>query len=177
MFPIAMASVGSAGASFVEFTSIPQTYKHLQIRANIGKASSGNNQLVLLYFNGSNASNSYKIHHLWGTGSSAIANDFNNYPNSGSGALGLRPDNSVNAFTGVIADVLDYTNTNKNTTVRSLWGFDTNGTGNGVPQYGQVGMTSTLWMNTSAVSSLTIEGFNGVNFPEYSHFALYGIKD
>jgi hypothetical protein len=174
----ALASVSlSTATTSITFSGIPSTYKHLQIRANIGKAPTGNNQLILLYFNGSNTTNTYKVHHLWGDGSTATSNDFNNYsPTNGSGALGLRADNTVNVFTGVVADVLDYSNVNKNTTVRSFWGFDTNGNPNAVPQYGQVGLTSTLWMNTSAVTSLTIEGFNSNNFPQHSSFAIYGVK-
>ena len=90
--------------------------------------------------------------------------------------MGLRADNSVNTFEAVVADIADYNNINKNTTVKCLWGFDTNGTANAVPQLGEVGITSVLWMNKSSVHTITIEGFNGNAFPEHSSFALYGVK-
>jgi hypothetical protein len=174
---LATATVGSGGLVSITFTGIPNTYKHLQIRANMGKAAAGNNQIVLLYFNGNFATNKYKVHHLFGDGSAAYSSDFNNIsPANASGVLSFRPDSTVNTFTGVVADILDYSNTSKNTTVRSLYGFDTNGTGNGASQFGFVGLTSTLWIDTSAVNSITIEGFNSQVFPQYSQFALYGVK-
>ena len=169
-------TVPSGGLESITFAGIPQTgYSHLQIRATIGRAATGNNQLVLLRFNGDpiNVTGKYKIHHLYGTGSGVTATDFNN---STSGSLGLRADNSINTFTGVVADILDYNNTSKNTTVRSFWGFDTNGVANGVPQLGNVGITSTLYMDTSSINGITIQGFNSNVFPEYSQFALYGVK-
>ena len=174
---LATLTIGSTATATVSFAGIPTGYKHLQIRANIGKASSGNNQLVILRFNNDAVTNKYKVHHLWGEGASAISNDFNNTsPANSAGSLGLRADNSVNTFMGVVADVLDYGNVSKNKTVRSFWGFDTNGTGNTVPQYGQVGITSTLWIDKSAINSLSIEGFSGNTFPQYSTFSLYGVK-
>ncbi len=59
---IATVNVGSSGSSFVEFTSIPSTYKHLQIRANsryTGYQNSG--AAVYLQFNGDTGSN-YSLH-------------------------------------------------------------------------------------------------------------------
>jgi hypothetical protein len=168
--------VPSGGLESITFAGIPQTgYSHLQIRATIGRAAAGNNQLVLLRFNGDpiDVTGKYKIHHLYGLGSGIAATDFNN---STSGSLGLRADNSTNTFMAVVADILDYNNTSKNTTVRSFWGFDTNGVANSVPQLGNVGITSTLYKDTSSINRITIQGFNANVFPEYSKFSLYGVK-
>jgi hypothetical protein len=63
---------------------------------------------------------------------------------------------------------LDYTNTNKNKTARSLWGYDANGSG-------YVGLYSGLWRNTSAINRIDYVPASGT-FPQYSSFALYGIK-
>lgn len=68
-----------------------------------------------------------------------------------------------------VMDILDYTNTNKYTTTRILGGADINGTGRTV-------LGSGLWMNTAAVSTLTIITDNASTFSQYSSFALYGIK-
>jgi len=69
---------------------------------------------------------------------------------------------------GHIVDILDYANTNKYTTMRSLSAYDANGSG-------LVWFQSLLWMNTNAITNIKIirstSGFN-----QYSHFALYGIK-
>ena len=70
----------------------------------------------------------------------------------------------------LIFDILDYTNTNKNTTTRALTGNETNGTA------GQaILFSSGNWRNTAAITSILIYPSSG-NFSQYSSFALYGIK-
>ena len=74
----------------------------------------------------------------------------------------------ANIFGTAVIDILDYTNTNKYTTMRALSGQDRNGAG-------QITLNSGLWMNTSAVNTLTFTLASG-DFTQYSQFALYGIK-
>ena len=75
-----------------------------------------------------------------------------------------------NGFAGFVSDVLDYANTNKYKTTRSLNGNDQNGSG-------YLWFASVLWMNTNAISTVTITTAGGSNtFNQYSQFALYGIK-
>jgi hypothetical protein len=75
----------------------------------------------------------------------------------------------VTNFGGFIVDILDYTSTNKNKTIRCLCGFDANGSGN-------LGLVSGLWRNSgSAITSLELFPQSGV-IAQYSSFALYGIK-
>jgi hypothetical protein len=64
-------------------------------------------------------------------------------------------------------DILDYANTNKFKTTRTLEGYDANGSGN-------VSLTSGLWQSTSAINSITITAVG--TFNQYSQFALYGVK-
>jgi hypothetical protein len=69
-----------------------------------------------------------------------------------------------------IFDLLDYGNVSKNKTVRILTGIDTNGGG-------YMNLSSGLWRNTSAVSSITIAPFNtGTTLATNASFALYGVK-
>ena len=161
---IATTTVGAGGSSTITFSSIPSTYKHLQIRAI---ASGAGAQRYGVQFNGDTGAN-YTQHFLYGTGSVAGAG----------GTTGGAKYNSIGAsdggstFGASVTDILDYTNTNKNTVVRSLAGYDTN-TSNGL-----VVLYSFVWLNTAAVTSLTIqaaESYSG-NFAQYSQFALYGIK-
>jgi hypothetical protein len=154
---IATVSVGGGGSSSISFSSIPSTYKHLQIRAALLTTAGG----VNIRYNSDTGSN-YTYHQLYGTGTSALANagtsqtsGFIAYNN----AAGSNP-------TVAIVDILDYQNTNKYTTHRSLAGTDVNGSG------GTLTFFSGLWLNTAAVSSINIIG----TFAQYSHFALYGIK-
>jgi hypothetical protein len=67
-----------------------------------------------------------------------------------------------------IIDIQDYSSTSKNKTVRTFSGVDFNGSGS-------VNLYSSLWMSTSAISSLTLTSNTG-EFSTNTTFALYGIK-
>jgi hypothetical protein len=71
-------------------------------------------------------------------------------------------------FRASVLDILDYSNTNKYKTLRALDAGDSNGSGN-------MEILSNLWMNTAAITSITLTLDSG-NFTQYSSFALYGIK-
>jgi hypothetical protein len=161
---IATVTVGAGGASSVEFTSIPATYSHLQIRA-ICQTSSGG-QFVKMQFNNDTTLANYRAHIVYGYGGGIASSDYgNNYTlliwanNTGSVA---------NTFAGAVIDILDYANTNKYKTTRSLDGYETNSAGT-------IALTSGLWMSNSAISSIKFLGYSG-NPIQYSQFALYGIK-
>lgn len=157
---IATITVGSPVSS-ISFTSIPQTYQHLQIRA-IAKAVN-NDQGYFLQINGDTAAN-YNSHAVYGQGSSAVA-----FSNNTWGGVDVAPTSSTQ-FSPIIVDILDYTNTNKFKTVRNLSGVDNNGSGYAF-------FTSGLWRNTAAINRLDIREFlGGGNISQYSSFALYGIK-
>jgi hypothetical protein len=73
-------------------------------------------------------------------------------------------------FSSQVIDVLDYQNTNKYKTTRTLLGTDTNGgTNRGVE------FSSGLWQSTSAVTQIDLIA-GGTTFSQYSSFALYGIR-
>jgi hypothetical protein len=166
---IATVTVGSGGASTISFTSIPSTYQHLQIRGIARTTASQDRESLKLTFNSDTGSN-YARHSLWGSGSAASAFG------EASTAFILLTDfaaatATASIFGSAVTDVLDYKNTNKYTTVRSLGGVDLNAA---VTVFD--GLNSGLWMNTAAVSSITLTPFSGSNFVQYSSFALYGIK-
>jgi len=160
---IATVTVGSGGSSSISFSSIPSTYKHLQIRS-ITRGTGNSAEWFLVNLNGT--ASSYR-HTLFGNGSSAAAQ---------SGANGLLGISVVQSSTGsgifgaFIVDVLDYTDTNKTKTIRSLAGKDQNGYG-----LSYLGLSSSLYNSTTAVTSLTVTP-ESASFAEFSHFALYGIK-
>jgi hypothetical protein len=159
---IATVTVGSGGASYAEFTSIPSTYKHLQIRCSI-RGSNNNYQLVRL--NSDSASN-YAYHYMYGTGSAVGAGNV-----TSTSSMGFTDTtNSASIFNALIIDILDYASTSKNKTLRGLGGFDTNGGG-------FISMNSGLWFKTpEAINTIRFTPDNGT-YAEYSTFALYGIKD
>ena len=160
---LATVTVPSGGASSIVFSGIPQTgYKHLQIRA-FTSATSGSNDIDVV-FNGDTSAN-YASHRLYGTGSSVVS--------YGAGSLSnvafVGRSGTSSYFGGMIVDILDYANTNKYKTTRSLTGEDEN-------SQGIIMLTSGLWQSTSAINSIKIEPQSGNSFNQYSSFALYGIK-
>jgi len=164
---IATVTVGSGGSSSVTFSSISSDYSHLQIRGIARSNQSVTAQELSITFNG--VTSGYGRHTLYGTGTSAVA-DARGYSDP---AYYLQMITGAsagsNTFGTVIMDILDYKNTNKFKTIRSLAGYDNNGSG-------YIFLNSTYFGSTNAISSMTIEPFGGYNFVQYTQFALYGIK-
>jgi hypothetical protein len=165
---IATVTLGSAQSS-ITFSSIPSTYTHLQIRwlAKTSYAALGDYGIARL--NGDTTGTNYRSHTLYGTGAGAFAETTVSQFN-----ITAIPGNTNASMFGVgVMDILDYANTNKYKTTRTLLGYDQNtASTNG----GYVSLNSSLWMSTSAVNEITISPGVGPNFVQYSQFALYGVK-
>jgi hypothetical protein len=168
-FQIASVTLSSS-ASSIDFTSIPSTYKHLQIRGIARDTTAGTgSQNASIEVNG--ATTGYSLHYIAGNGTSVI-NDWASstsqsylYPIVSGGAIS-------NAFNSVVIDILDYANTNKYKTFRCLSGFDLNGSASGT-----VRLASGSWQSTNAITSVRLFPYGGSgNLAQYSSFALYGIK-
>lgn len=159
---LATVIVPSGGLSSIVFAGIPTGYKHLQIRALTANSSS-KNAGINFYYNSDTTAANYRNHYLFANGSTVGAGTDGNTANNGV---------SGNAITtgpaGWVVDILDYANTNKNTTLRLLNGYDDNGSA-------YMWFGSTLWMNTATVSSITLTA-GAFSFNQHSHFALYGVK-
>jgi anti-sigma-K factor RskA len=156
---------GSTGS--VEFTNIPQHYTHLQVRVYARSARSSANDSVYMRMNG-DSNTSYSWHTMYGDG-------------SGNYLGGVASDNTIqplyipaasassNIFGYAVIDFLDYTNNDKFKTVRSLNGYDTNGSGLVCGQSG-------AWRSYAPISSLLFANyFTSANFAAGTVFALYGI--
>jgi len=165
---IATVTVGSAGAADVEFTSIPATYTHLQVRILARSTRTGADTDYMDVRLNSDTGANYTYHYLQGDGSSASAGSATSINQAYSSYI-ASADSGTSVFGTNILDLLDYANTNKYKTFRFLGGMDKNGTG------GKVAMMSSVWMNTNAITSIKFAPSTG-NFAQYSHFALYGIK-
>ena len=156
---------GSTGT--ITFAGIPNTYRHLQIRA-IGRSDyAGSNVQLAMRFNSDSASN-YSTHNLIGVGSGSgtATGTANTTYIEGGQMAGATLSASIYGVT--IIDVLDYQDTNKFKTSRSLSGFDANGSG-------QVLLSSGSWRSTVAVNSITLLAGAG-NWTSVSQFTLYGVK-
>jgi len=155
-------ATATGSQSALTFSSIPSTYKHLQIRGINRTAAGGGVNLTINSDTGAN----YAQHRLEGNGTTASAAGFasqNNIPVS---------SNSTAADTMAVSimDILDYGSTSKYKTFRVFRGFDANGSGSVI-------ITSGLWMNTNAITSITLTNASANNFDSTTTFALYGIKE
>ena len=163
---IATTTVGSGGTASVTFSSIPSTYTHLQVRylARSTRANTADNLKMTL-----NSSTTYAWHYIYGDGASPVAGGASTQTSMLIGNLcGGTATSGI--FAGGVLDILDYTSTSKNKTIRGLSGVDRNGSG-------EVFFDSGLDYSTpAAVTSITFSSWNSANLAEYSQFALYGIK-
>ena len=148
------------------FSSIPQTYTHLEIRG-IGQAAYSSNDYgaIGVRFNGDTSGN-YTRHAITGSGAAVSAYGLTGttFAECGNGAY-LNTGSTVGSS---VISILDYSNVNKYTTTKGFSGTDNNG-------IGAVSFTSGLWLNTAAVTSVTVFQQNA-NFTSKTTYALYGIK-
>lgn len=169
---IATVVAPSGGTLTFDFTNIPQNYSHLQLRGIVRQTYTVNiERQWFMRFNGDTGSN-YAFHNLIGNGSAASVYTGTSQTATGGADVICNNGNGAtysSAFSGVVLDILDYSNTNKYKTYRSLNGFDANGAG-------YIWFSSGLWMSTAAITSITIFDSTSSNFAQYSHLSLYGIR-
>jgi hypothetical protein len=171
---IATVTVGSGGSASVSFTSIPATYTHLQVRCLTRSDFSGSEIDSLSLRLNSDTGSNYAYHYLEGYGSGVNASGLGSQTVAIVGGE-ISNGHTAGMFSGFVIDFLDYANTNKTKTIRSLGGGDTNNTGT---EKGVIRFSSALWNNTAAINEITFKSGGGFTrgFIQYSHFALYGIK-
>jgi hypothetical protein len=170
MDPLQVITIGPTSASSINFTNIPSTYTHLQLRI----MALGTGATAVNGFNcqaNGDTGNNYARHLLQGYGSGVDAYGIANTDRFQ--FFGYRGGLRDTYPTAAVIDFFDYANTNKYKTARGLAGNDFNG--NATPVTGEVQLSSGMWMNTNAISSLSVY-ISGSSFGQYSQFALYGIK-
>jgi len=163
--------LGTAQSS-VTFSSLgtySSTYKHLQIRftARTSISFGGNQDDISCRFNG-DSGNNYAAHLLYGTGSSVTSTNVSSFNR---GFLGSMPTaiEAANVFGAGVIDFVDIYGS-KNKTIRSFAGNHTPNS----PRW--VGLASSLWNNTTAITSVQLFPSSGENFVAGSRFSIYGIK-
>ena len=160
-------SVSDGTSASIVFSNIPQNYLHLQVRFMFRGTLADVNCDMYCWINGDTSQAKYSAHYLRSNGTAATAGGYaaSTAPIAGTGTGSTA---TASMYGAGIIDILDYANTSKNTTTRSLTGEERNGAGN-------VWFYSNLFMDTAAVTSLTLAPQSG-NFAAYSSFALYGIR-
>lgn len=153
-----------SGVSSVTFSSIPSTYKSLHVRFN---ALASGTATPFITFNGDTATN-YACHSITGYNSSLIV------------SAGLASSTSIQrawAYMGMSStypnvmtlDVVDYSSTSKNKTIKNFYGVSTGAAS------AEVGIASGVWLSTAAVNSLTIS-LGAFTYLSGSTISLYGVN-
>jgi len=161
---ISSVTVGSGGASTIEFTSIPATYTDLVVKLSARNSITGDVYEDLgIYFNSSTSNLTWRM--LYGTGAAASTT-------SGSTRYSaFVPTSSATAstFGSVEFYIPNYAgSTNKSYSVDST-------TENNATTVLQ-NLSAGLWSNTAAITTVTLNPETG-NFVQYSTAYLYGISN
>lgn len=163
---IASTSLGS-DTSTVTFSSIPGTYRHLQLKI-YGRTSHTSSIDRLRYTFNSNTPNDSQTIYSMGSGIYTNTNTGSNWIYSGD-----FPGNTAasNTFGVAIIDILDYAQTTKYKTSKFSVGF-MDSSGNTRVTFGQG--TSRL---SNALTSIEISTEFAANWKAGSVFSLYGLKE
>ena len=163
---ISAVTVGSGGASSIEFTSIASTYTDLCVK--VSGRNSVNSTGVAINFNSNTSGYSYR--RVWGDGSSA---------NSGSGSsltlmegiLGLPQNNyTASTFGNFEIYIPNYAGSaNKSVSVDAV--TENNATTSYTELY------AGLWANSAAITAIKLTPADSGNFLQYSTAYLYGVKN
>ncbi len=158
----ALATVTLGGSdSEIIFSSIPGTYRDLivvcQARGTITTFTN-----VQMRFNSDTGSN-YSTVAMYGTGSSAAS--YSETATNITLEQIARSSDTSSVFTPIVAQVMDYSATDKHKTVL---------TRNSSTLSGAVAALASRWANTAAITSITLYPFSG-SFATGSTFSLYGV--
>jgi hypothetical protein len=161
------------GDSFLTFTTIPQDYKHLQIRGiakDTYSSGDGESTTITMRIN-DNTTSVYLGHFLRGNSAAASAGGSASATTSVDRLLSCTFGNATNFFSAGIVDFPDYSSTTKNKTMYSLSGGNLNVT----TDKSNVYLGSGIFLSTAAITEIRITApVSG--FAVGTTFALYGIR-
>jgi hypothetical protein len=163
-YELIATAFGTGSSGTITFSSIPATYKHLQVRYTAKNTLS--NSFMLMRFNGITTNGAYRYHRLRGSGT-VVSSSESGSTNAIEMDASMASSTTTGAVSAGVIDILDYASSSKNTTIRAL--------------YGQAGPANTIYLasgalfNTAAITSLSL--ITGANsFATTTRFSLYGIK-
>lgn len=155
-YSLGTTTVTGGSASDITFTGIPSNFAHLEIRFSVLCTSATD---IYTQYNSDTASN-YR-YHLFQTNGVSVYSDQNTATYNYIGPVVASPSPAC----GII-QIMDYANTNKFKTNKSLVNSDNNGGGYAT-------LSSSMWRNTNAIS--TIKFYAGQSLLVNSKVSLYGI--
>mgnify|MGYP003336059924 FL=1 len=169
MIPISTVTVGSGGASSIDFTSIPATYTDLQVVLS-GRTtySGGGTALCWMTFNSSGGT-AYSTKKLQGDGSASLTASTSS---AAQFVIGYIPGTTytTNTFNNYQIYIPNYAGSNnKSVSVDSV--TENNAT------LSYANLYAGLWSNTAAITSISLAPESGTgNWAQYSSATLYGIR-
>jgi hypothetical protein len=165
---IASSTVGSGGASSIDFTSIPSTYTDLVLKLSARSARTPDNRdEVFVRFNGDTGSN-YSYRTIRGDGSSAISQSgsaINSIKRGDTPAAGA----TANTFSNHEYYIPNYAGSNQ----KSI-SMDTAMENNATESF--LFLIAGLWTGTAAINRITLTP-EVSTFVQYSTAYLYGVKN
>ena len=159
---IASSTVGSGGASSIDFTSIPSTFTDLCLKVS-SRADAGS-IWTLFAFNGGSSSDLAMRSILGYEGTTVLSQSYS------SGQVTNNPNNfTANTFSNAEIYIPNYAgSTNKSVSSDSV--MENNAT------TANQALAANLWSNTAAINRITLTCNTG-NFVQHSTAYLYGIKN
>lgn len=159
---IAAVTVGSGGASTIDFTSIPSTYTDLCLVSSL-RSSDGSDYCGLKF---NNSSSSFSSRQIYGTGSGAGSTTRSNNDLT---AIQTPSSYTASTFSNNSIYIPNYAgSTNKSYSRDSV--FENNGT-NAIQT-----LEAGLWSSTSAINQVTLV-HPTATFVQHSTAYLYGVKN
>ena len=168
-----------APAASIGFTSIPGTYKHLQLRISIQDEAATSYTYLYLRFNGYNTDSIYTRH--WFQAVTATKAGSSSAAQTRIGPAPAKyPIVDKELYSGIVVDILDYTNTNKNTTAQYTGGVANNNSARYGGASTSIVMTGgVMWDNTLAITDIVVSDASGLSadLARGTVMTLYGIND
>lgn len=163
---ISTITVGSGGASSIDFTSIPSTFTDLclKVSARTNRGATYIVDSIVLKVNGSSSSYTNRI--IYGTGSSVVSTTDTTSLYGLGGAVSNY--STANTFGNAEYYIPNYTSSNYKSA-----SFDGVGENNATEAW--MGLGAGLWSNTAAINQLTLTVAGGTTWLQYSSASLYGI--
>jgi hypothetical protein len=168
-----ISTITLSTATQAVFSSIPQTYRHLQLRIVARSSSAVLSASSGMQFNEDGGPNyGFGSHFLKGIGSSVTSGNGGGtgYPTVNCFDIPGTSENS-NIWGSGVVDILDYTSTTKNKVAKSLTGYDANGSGASA-------IRSILRTDsTAAISTINLNDGGGGGFIVGTRADLYGVME
>lgn len=162
---IASVTVGSGGASTIDFNSIPNTYTDLALLISTRNTRNDGSFWATLQFTFNNTTSNRTRKNLYGYQGTTAGSD------SGTDFAVVSTSSSATSsvFDNIMAYIPNYTSSNyKSMTIDGV--TENNNTSN------YLYLNASLWSDTSVINQITITP-TSYNFVQYSSATLYGIKN